>query len=140
MKLVQWKIMDIGTSFIWIIIFFDEAFEYSDSGIFRLLKWMQKLHQSTWDDEILNADMASKDELLISPLFWGAKNMNMEGSLKLKFAFYFMETTCEPLHLDKWSYVQWKIMDITSFMWIIFYGAFECGGGSKFWGHVGPNI
>jgi hypothetical protein len=33
------------TSFIWIIIFFDRAFEYGDSGIFKLLMWMQNLHQ-----------------------------------------------------------------------------------------------
>jgi hypothetical protein len=30
-NLVQWKIMDIHTSFIWIIIFFEKASEY-DSG------------------------------------------------------------------------------------------------------------
>jgi hypothetical protein len=27
---VQWKLIDTPTSFIWIIIFFDEAFHYGD--------------------------------------------------------------------------------------------------------------
>jgi hypothetical protein len=30
--------------------------------MFRLLKWMQNLHQSTWDHEILYADRFLKDE------------------------------------------------------------------------------
>jgi hypothetical protein len=53
-----------------------------------------------------------------------------------------METTREPLNLDKRSLVQWKIMGIptsTSFILIIisFDGAFEYGGGSKLWVYVG---
>jgi hypothetical protein len=33
-----------------------------------------------------------------------------------------MEKTYDPLYLDKWSFVQWKIMDIpTSFIWIIIF-------------------
>jgi hypothetical protein len=46
-----------------------------------------------------------------------------------------MGRTHEALHIDKWSFVHWKIMDIpTSFIWIIIFfdGAFEYGGGSKF--------
>jgi hypothetical protein len=32
-----------------------------------------------------------------------------------------MKTTHEPLNLDRWSFVRWKIMDIsTSFIWIFF--------------------
>jgi len=53
-----------------------------------------------------------------------------------------MERTHEPLHLDVWSSVHWKIMDIpTSFIWIIIFfdGDFEYGGGSTFWGYVGTN-
>jgi hypothetical protein len=34
----------------------------------KLLKWMQNLHQSTWDREILYADRSSKDELFTRPL------------------------------------------------------------------------
>jgi hypothetical protein len=51
-----------------------------------------------------------------------------------------METTREPLNLDKRSLVQWKIMGIpTSSILIIisFDGAFEYGGGSKLWVYVG---
>jgi hypothetical protein len=65
----------------------------------------------------------------------------MASGLKLKFTFCSMETTHEPLHLDKLSLVQWKIMNIpTSFIWIIFFhAASEYGNGSKFWGYVGTN-
>jgi hypothetical protein len=55
-SLVQWKIMDILTSFILIIIFFDGDFEYGDGGTFKLLTWMQNLHQSTSGHDILYAD------------------------------------------------------------------------------------
>jgi hypothetical protein len=54
-----------------------------------------------------------------------------------------MDRTHEPLHLDKWSSVHWKIIDIpTSFIWIIIFyvGAFEYGGGSNFWGYVVTNV
>jgi hypothetical protein len=29
---------------------------------FRLLRWMQNLHQSTWDHEVLYSDSSLKDE------------------------------------------------------------------------------
>jgi hypothetical protein len=41
---VQWKIVNILTSFIWIITFFDGPVKYGDGGIFKLLRWMQNLH------------------------------------------------------------------------------------------------
>jgi hypothetical protein len=66
----------------------------------------------------------------------------MAGGWKLKFIFYILNTTHEPLYLDKWSFVWWKIMDIpTTFIWIVIFfdGAFEYGGRSKFWGYIGPN-
>jgi hypothetical protein len=53
-----------------------------------------------------------------------------------------METAHEPLHLDKLSLVQWKIMDIsTNFIWIIIFfgGAFQYGDGAIFWRYVGTN-
>jgi hypothetical protein len=53
-----------------------------------------------------------------------------------------MDRTHDPLHLAKWSFVHWKMMDIhTSFIWIIIFfdGAFECGGDLTFWGYVGTN-
>jgi hypothetical protein len=37
-SLVQWKIVDMPTSFIWIIIFFNGPSEYGDGGIFELLR------------------------------------------------------------------------------------------------------
>jgi hypothetical protein len=57
--------------------------------------------------------------------------MNMAGRWVLKFTFYFMERTHETLHLVKWSFVHWKIMNMpTSFIWIIIFfdWAFEYGG------------
>jgi hypothetical protein len=48
-KFVQWNIVDKPTSFIWIIIFLNRPSEYADGGIFKLLRWMQDLHQSMWD-------------------------------------------------------------------------------------------
>jgi hypothetical protein len=48
--------MDIPTRFIW--NFFYEAFEYG--GTFERLRWIQNLHQSTWDHEMVYADRSSK--------------------------------------------------------------------------------
>jgi hypothetical protein len=104
---------------------------------------MRKLYQSTWNHEKLFADTSSKDEqFLIRPLLHNTNNTNMAGGWKLKFTFHFMEITHEPLQLDKLRFVQWEIMDIlTSFIWtiIFFHGAFEYGGGPKFWGYVGTD-
>jgi hypothetical protein len=45
---------------------------------FKLLWWMQNLHQSTWGHGILYTDRSSKDEhLLIRPFLSKPKNMNM---------------------------------------------------------------
>jgi hypothetical protein len=42
---------------------------------FKLLKWMQNLHQSTWDRGILYTDRSSNDEqLLIRPFLSKTKN------------------------------------------------------------------
>jgi hypothetical protein len=46
---VQWKIVDITTSFIWITVFSNGPFEYGDGRIFKLLRWMHNLHHSMWD-------------------------------------------------------------------------------------------
>jgi hypothetical protein len=98
---------------------------------------------STWDNKTLYTDRSSEDEqLLIRLLLRNTKNTNMAGDWNLKFTFYFLQTTHEPLHSDKWSFVQSTIMDIpTGFIWtIVFVGeAFEYCGGSKFWGYVGTN-
>jgi hypothetical protein len=50
---------------------------------FKLLRWMKNLHQSTWDHE----------------------NTNMTAVWMLKFIVCFVETTHEPLQLDKWTLV-----------------------------------
>jgi hypothetical protein len=60
----------------------------------------------------------------------------------LKFIVCSVETTHEPLHLDKWTLVQQEIMDIPiSFIWIIilFDAGFKYGDGAKFWGYVVMN-
>jgi hypothetical protein len=128
--------MNIPKSFIWTIICFKGPFEYGDGGIFKLLRWMQNLHESTWDHTILCADRSLKDEqLLITSLLQDSKNMNVASCSNLKIIFYFMETTHELLHLVKWSFLLLKIMNMpTSFIWIIIL--FEYGGISKCWGYV----
>jgi hypothetical protein len=48
---------------------------------FELLRWMQSLHQSTWEHEILYTDRSSKDEqLLTRPFLSKTKNTNMAAS------------------------------------------------------------
>jgi hypothetical protein len=42
--------------FIWIIIFFNEAFEYGGGGFFKLLRYMQSFHHLTLDHYILYTD------------------------------------------------------------------------------------
>jgi hypothetical protein len=141
---VLWKIVDIPTCFIWIIIFFNGPFEYGDGGIFKLLRWMQNLHQSMWDDIILYSNRYLEDEqILIRPLLWKSKNMNMVDIWQLKLTFYFMESTHELLYLVKWSFVHWKIMDIpTGFIWIIIFfdGALEYGSISNLWVMLGQTL
>jgi hypothetical protein len=82
------------------------------------------------------------EQLLIRPFLWKTKNTNMAGNGKLKFKFNFMERTHEPLHLVKWNFVHWKIVDIpTSFIWIIIFfdRALEYGNSLKLWDYVGTN-
>jgi len=82
------------------------------------------------------------EQLLISQFLWEIKSVNVEGGWKLKFIFCFMETAHTPLYLDKWSLIQYKILDVpTSFMWIITLvpKAFKQGNFVKFWGYVGTN-
>jgi hypothetical protein len=64
---------------------------------------MQDLHQSTWDHEILYTDRSSNDEqLLIGPFLSKTKKYEHGGRLNVKIhSFFYVETTHEPLHLDK---------------------------------------
>jgi hypothetical protein len=62
-------------------MFFNGSFKCGGDGIFRLLKWMQNLHQSMWDNTVFIADRSLEDEqLLIRPLLQESKNMNLAGS------------------------------------------------------------
>jgi hypothetical protein len=102
---------------------------------------MQNLHQSTWDHEILYTDRFLKDEQLLMRPFLSEtkKNTNMAAIWMLKFIVCSAETTHEPLHSDKWTLVQEKIMEIpTSFISIIilFNAVFKYGDGAKFWVYV----
>jgi hypothetical protein len=45
---------------------------------FKLPRWMQNLHQSAWDHEILYTDRSSEDEQLLTvPFLSKTKNTNM---------------------------------------------------------------
>jgi hypothetical protein len=99
--------------------------------------WCMQNFQSTWDHEIWYANRCPEDEqLLIWQLLRKTKNTNMAGGWSLKFTLCFIGTTREPLHLllDKWRFVQWKIMN--HFFCV---RAFEYGYVSKFWCCVGTN-
>jgi hypothetical protein len=93
LNLVQWKIIDIPTSFIWINIFLGRPFEYGDGGIIRLLWWMQNFNQSTWDHEILYAGIFRGWTTFNKATF--ARNQKYKHGGR--FAFYFMERPHEPL-------------------------------------------
>jgi hypothetical protein len=89
--------------------YLDNYFLYKTFWIWRILKllrWMKNLHQSMWDHIILYSDRSSEDEqLLMRPLMRESKNINMASGWMVKFTFYFMNRTHEPLHLVKWSFV-----------------------------------
>jgi hypothetical protein len=54
----------------------------------------------------LYTDRSSKDEQLLMRLFLSkTKNTNMAAVWILKSIFCFVETTHEPLHLDKWTLI-----------------------------------
>jgi hypothetical protein len=68
------------------------------------------------------------------------KNQEYVRRGRLNFKIYIL--FYEPLHLDRWSLVLWKVADIPrSFIWIIilFYGAPKCGDSAKFWCYVRTN-
>jgi hypothetical protein len=82
-RFVQWKVVDMPTSFIWIIIFCSGPFQYGDGGICKLLRWMQYLNNATWDHNILHADRCLEDQRLLPE----SRNINMTGDSKLKIHF-----------------------------------------------------
>jgi hypothetical protein len=57
-----------------------EFFTYGDGGVFKQLRWMENLRQSTWDHEIWHADSSSDARLVLKrPRLRETKNMNMAG-------------------------------------------------------------
>jgi hypothetical protein len=85
------KVKDHGipTSLI-CIIFFNRRFEYSDVGILKLLRWIQNLHQTMWDHEILYADRSSRGkQLSMRTPFQKTKSTNMMEQLKVNIHILF---------------------------------------------------
>jgi hypothetical protein len=72
---------------------------------FKLLRWIQNLHQPTRDHEILYDDTSSKNEQLffIRQIFVKNKRQEREGKIKVKIRilFYFMQTTHKPLYVKQ---------------------------------------
>jgi hypothetical protein len=104
-------------------------------------RWKQTLHQSAWDHDILYADRSSEDEeLVIKPLLWKTKNTKIASGGKLKFTFYSVERTHEPLRLNEWSSEHWKVTHMQA-LFELFYlmEFFQYGCISKLWGYVGTN-
>jgi hypothetical protein len=67
---------------------------------FRHMRWIQNLHQSTWDHEILYADRSSKEErLFIKTIHVINQKYERGGLLKVKIQILFSEETLEPLRL-----------------------------------------
>jgi hypothetical protein len=65
-----------------------------------------KFAQSTLDHEILYDDKSWKNEQFPSKQFLReTKCKSVDNGWNLKFIFYIMETSYEPLYLDKWSLV-----------------------------------
>jgi hypothetical protein len=137
---VQWKIVEIPTTIVWIIIFFNELIEYGDGGIFKLLRWMQNLNPSK---KMLYAERSLRGwTTFINTTFVKSKNMNMAVGWMFKYIFHFMEKAHEALHLVMWIFVHLKTMHITtSFIWIIIFlnGAVKYGRILELWGYVATN-
>jgi hypothetical protein len=116
--------MDIPTRFIW--NFFYEAFEYG--GTFERLRWIQNLHQSTWDHEMVYADRSSKGQ----DCFCEESNKKYEHGVRLSVRIHILFSR---------DTVHWKSMGLpTIFIWMFFFAwAFQFGDGEKSWGYVGTN-
>jgi hypothetical protein len=78
---------------------------------FKLLRWMQNLHQSTWDHEILYTDTHSKDEkLLIRPFLSKTKKYEYGGRLNVRIHSLFCGDNSWTVALRQmnwsWTYLQ----------------------------------
>jgi hypothetical protein len=65
---------------------------------FRLLRWLQNLHQSAWNHDILDADRYLKKWTLSKTIFVKIKTAYSEGGWNINFRFCLTETTHEPLY------------------------------------------
>jgi hypothetical protein len=75
---------------------------------FRLLRCIQNHSTLGHDVTFVCWIRSSKNERrILRPFMWKTKNMNVDNSWKLKFIFCLVEITDEPLHVDKWSCVQY---------------------------------
>jgi hypothetical protein len=100
LSFVHWKIMDIPTRFILIIIF-NGPTENSDGGVFKLLRCMQNLRQYTCDHNILYGDRFLEDgQLLVRPFLREPKTRTWTR-IKINIRILFYGATYEPLRLDK---------------------------------------
>jgi hypothetical protein len=68
---------------------------------FKLVRWMQNLHQSTYDHEILYSDRSSEDEETYNKNRFARNQSTNTGGGDLKLKSCCVETTHEPLHLYK---------------------------------------
>jgi hypothetical protein len=76
---------------------------------FEFLGRMQNFYRSRWGHEILYAGRSSEDKQLFNQItFVKNKNTNMDGGWYLKFTFCYMETTHEPMDLDKTKFSTMK--------------------------------
>jgi hypothetical protein len=141
-SIVHWKIVDIPTSCIEIIIFFNRPFEYGDGGIFKLLRSMWNLQQSTWGHKILYADIFRGWTTFNKITFVRIQKYEHGWRFKVTIHILFYGENSWTVALSQ-SFVHLIMMDVTtSFIWIIIFfdGAFEYGGISKLWGYVGTNV
>jgi hypothetical protein len=78
---------------------------------------MQNLHQSTWDNQILYADIFRRWTTFNETTFARIQKYERGGRLKVKINILlsnilFYGENHEPLHLVDWSFEHWKILDI----------------------------
>jgi hypothetical protein len=108
--------------------------------VFKLLRWTQNLHKSTWDNIFYSDRPLNYKQLLIRKFLWNKKKRIWRATMS-KCIFYFMETTHEQLHLEeKRSFFSSNVIDIPpSFTWIIilFNKAYKYWDGAKFWDYTG---
>jgi hypothetical protein len=100
---------------------------YVDAITYNSVTWMTNVRTSEVDIQLApvtvrpqksaHRQVFTRWQMFIRKLL--QKNTSMTGDGKLKLAFYYMERTRELLQVDKWSFVHWKVTDIsTSLTWL----------------------